>query len=65
LPDLPAAFLRAPIAHRGLHDRTRGVIENSRAAVAAAAEAGYGIEIDVQRAGCGEAMVFHDARCGA
>jgi glycerophosphoryl diester phosphodiesterase len=61
LPDLPAAFLRAPIAHRGLHDRTRGVIENSRAAVAAAAEAGYGIEIDVQRAGCGEAMVFHDA----
>lgn len=59
-PDLPAAFLGAPIAHRGLHDRARGVVENSRAAVAAAIEAGYGVEIDVQLAACGEAMVFHD-----
>lgn len=61
MPELPPAFLRAPLAHRGLHDRARGVIENSRAAVAAAADAGYGIEIDLQRAACGEAMVFHDA----
>jgi len=61
VPELPAGFLRVPLAHRGLHARARGVIENSRAAVAAAAEAGYGIEIDVQRAACGEAMVFHDA----
>ena len=35
-PDLPAAFLGAPIAHRGLHDRARGVVENSRAAAEAA-----------------------------
>jgi glycerophosphoryl diester phosphodiesterase len=60
LPELDPGFLRRPIAHRGLHDRPRGVIENSRAAVAAAASAGYGIEIDVQRAADGEAMVFHD-----
>jgi glycerophosphoryl diester phosphodiesterase len=60
-PDLPREFLRAPIAHRGLHDRAKGRIENSRASVRAAVEAGYGIEIDIQRAGCGEAMVFHDA----
>jgi glycerophosphoryl diester phosphodiesterase len=60
LADLPRDFLRLPLAHRGLHDRPRGVVENSRAACAAAVAAGYGIEIDVQRAGCGEAMVFHD-----
>ncbi|HVL21439.1 MAG TPA: glycerophosphodiester phosphodiesterase family protein, partial [Amaricoccus sp.] len=59
-PDLPPPFLRLPLAHRGLHDRARGVIENSRAAVRAAIAAGYGIEIDVQRAADGEAMVFHD-----
>lgn len=61
MPELSEEFLRRPIAHRGLHDRARGVIENSRAAVAAAVEAGYAIEFDIQRARCGEAMVFHDA----
>jgi glycerophosphoryl diester phosphodiesterase len=60
LADLDPRFLRLPIAHRGLHDRERGIVENSRAAVEAAAAAGYGIEIDLQRAACGEAMVFHD-----
>jgi glycerophosphoryl diester phosphodiesterase len=59
-PDLHPAFLVAPLAHRGLHDAAAGVIENSRAAVEAAVEAGYGIEIDIQRAADGEAMVFHD-----
>lgn len=59
---LSSEFLTAPIAHRGLHDRSQGRIENSRAAVRAAIAAGYGIEIDIQRAACGEAMVFHDAR---
>lgn len=60
-PDLPPDFITRPLAHRGLHDRAAGVIENSRAAVRAAIAGGYGIEIDVQVAGCGEAMVFHDA----
>ena len=59
-PDLPAAFLVRPIAHRGLHRRAAGVIENSRAAAEAAIAAGYGIELDVGRSADGEAMVFHD-----
>lgn len=59
-PELPAAFLGAPIAHRGLHDRAAGVIENSRAAAEAAIAAGYGIELDVQLTADGEAVVFHD-----
>jgi glycerophosphoryl diester phosphodiesterase len=59
-PPLPPAFLGPPIAHRGLHDRAAGAIENSRAAVRAAVEAGYGVEIDVQLSADGEAMVFHD-----
>jgi glycerophosphoryl diester phosphodiesterase len=60
LPDLPAPLLAAPLAHRGLHDRSRGVVENSRAAFEAAIHAGYGIEMDIQRSADGEAMVFHD-----
>lgn len=60
MPDLHPSFLRLPIAHRGLHDRARGLVENSRAAVAAAVKAGYGVEIDVQEPACGEPMVFHD-----
>lgn len=59
-PELPAVFLRAPIAHRGLHDRAAGIIENSRSAAEAAIAAGYGIELDVQASSDGEAMVFHD-----
>lgn len=59
-PALPAAFLGPPIAHRGFHDRARGIVENSRAAAAAAIAAGYGIELDLQRSADGEAMVFHD-----
>jgi glycerophosphoryl diester phosphodiesterase len=54
------AFLKAqPFAHRGLHGG--GIIENSRAAFAAAIAAGHGIELDVQGAAEGEAFVFHDA----
>ncbi|MEY4984456.1 MAG: hypothetical protein RIR62_2722 [Pseudomonadota bacterium] len=57
---LPPDFLRAPIAHRALHDRAAGRPENSRAAVRAAVAAGYGIEIDLQLSRDGVAMVFHD-----
>lgn len=49
-----------PIAHRGLHDRTRGVIENSLDAAEAAVAAGCSIECDVQLSRDGEAFVFHD-----
>ncbi|MGV8988097.1 MAG: glycerophosphodiester phosphodiesterase family protein [Cypionkella sp.] len=57
---LPAVFLRTPVAHRALHDRTRGRIENSGSAIRAARAAGYGIEIDLQLSADGVAMVFHD-----
>ena len=49
-----------PIAHRGLHDAARGVFENTAGAVRAAIAANYGIEVDVQVSGDGEAMVHHD-----
>src|SRR5687767_3344145 len=49
-----------PIAHRGLHDAARGVIENCASAFTAAIEAGYAIECDLQLSGDGEAVVFHD-----
>ncbi len=49
-----------PIAHRGLHDKAKGVIENSESAFAAALRLGYPIECDLRIDGDGEAMVFHD-----
>lgn len=49
-----------PIAHRGLHDQSNGVVENSISAFEAAIKAGYAIELDVQKSGDGEALVFHD-----
>jgi glycerophosphoryl diester phosphodiesterase len=57
---LPESLKRLPIAHRGLHDRARGRIENAPAAIRAAVAAGYGIEIDLQLSQDGQAMVFHD-----
>jgi len=53
-----------PIAHRGLHDAARGLIENTAGAVRAAIAANYGIEVDVQVSRDGEAMVHHDAALG-
>ncbi|MFS4439461.1 glycerophosphodiester phosphodiesterase family protein [Paracoccaceae bacterium GXU_MW_L88] len=64
MPDLPQAFFARPLAHRGLHDRAQGRIENSPAAFAAAIDAGYGIELDLQLSADGEAMVFHDDELG-
>lgn len=57
---LPDSFLRLPIAHRALHDRAAGRIENSSAAIKAAVTAGYAIEIDLQLSSDGVPMVFHD-----
>ena len=37
-----------PIAHRGLHDRQAGVIENSRSAFDAAIAGRFAIECDLQ-----------------
>jgi glycerophosphoryl diester phosphodiesterase len=66
-PLSPEWITAKPYAHRGLHGTGRP--ENSRAAFAAAVEAGFGIELDVRASRCGTAFVFHDQAldrlCGA
>ena len=49
-----------PIAHRGLHDRAAGIIENSPSAFEAAIAGGYAIECDVQLSSDGVPFIFHD-----
>ena len=49
-----------PIAHRGLHSKQSGLVENTPAAAAAAVAKNYAIECDIQRTKDGEAVVFHD-----
>lgn len=67
-PDVSALTGRL-YAHRGLHDGSLGVPENSAAAFRRAVEAGYGIELDVQRTADNQLVVHHDANtrrvCGA
>jgi len=59
------AWLTArPIDHRGLHDASAGVIENTASAFSAAIAGGYGIETDLQISADGEAMVHHDDALG-
>lgn len=57
---LRAPFFGANCAHRGLHSRDKAVPENSLEAFRLAAEAGYGIELDVQLSKDGQVVVFHD-----
>jgi glycerophosphoryl diester phosphodiesterase len=57
---LPPGLMSRPIAHRALHDRAAGRVENSPAAIQAAIDHGYAIEIDLQLSSDGVAMVFHD-----
>ena len=60
LVNAPAWLVARPIAHRGLHDEAKGVIENTLAAAEAAIAGGFAIECDVQSSSDGEAFVFHD-----
>lgn len=57
---LKQPFKYRNIAHRGLHLKDKSVPENSLAAFKRAAEAGYGIELDVQLSKDGYVVVFHD-----
>src|SRR6185437_792268 len=54
-------WLQRPIAHRGLHDAAKGIVENSVSSVRAAMGAGYAIEVDLQCAAGHVPVVFHDA----
>ena len=53
-----------PIAHRGLHDAARGIIENMPGAVQATIAGNFSIEVDIQLTADGEAMVHHDDALG-
>ncbi len=56
-----APFEKRYFAHRGLYDPEAGVPENSLAAFRAAAEHGYGVELDVRLTRDGAAVISHDA----
>ena len=53
-----------PVAHRGLHDISRGIVENMPRAVQAAVAGNFSIEVDIQLSADGEAMVHHDHALG-
>ncbi len=53
-------WLKRPIAHRGLHDEAKGIVENSASAIEAAIAKGYAVEVDLQCAADGKPIVFHD-----
>jgi glycerophosphoryl diester phosphodiesterase len=53
-----------PVAHRGLHDAARGIVENMPAAARAAIDGNFTIECDIQLTADGEAMVHHDNALG-
>src|SRR5438045_7604539 len=55
---------RRPIAHRGLHDAERGIIENMPGAIQAAVAGNFSVEVDLQLTADGEAVVHHDDRLG-
>lgn len=62
---MPLDWLTArPVAHRGLHDASHGMIENMPSAVKAAVEGRFAIEVDLQLTADGEAMVHHDDALG-
>lgn len=55
-----APFSGLMAAHRGLYEKDQSVPENSLEAFRRAAEAGYGVELDVQLSKDGAVVVFHD-----
>ncbi|WFU37983.1 glycerophosphodiester phosphodiesterase [Bradyrhizobium sp. CB82] len=60
----PEWLTARPVAHRGLHDISRGVVENMPGAVQAAIAGNFAIEVDIQLTADGEAMVHHDHALG-
>ncbi|HLJ01238.1 MAG TPA: glycerophosphodiester phosphodiesterase family protein, partial [Bradyrhizobium sp.] len=60
----PPWLTARPVAHRGLHERARGLIENMPGAALAAIEGNFAIECDIQLTADGEAMVHHDDALG-
>ena len=63
-PQLPRAdfspFAKYDYAHRGLHDKDKGVPENSLVAFELAVRGGFGMEVDLQLTQDGQVVVHHD-----
>lgn len=64
-PARPSRAMRAGLrgqkyAHRGIYDNAGAAPENSMPAFAAAADKGYGIELDIRLTRDGRVVVFHD-----
>jgi len=59
-----ASLFKDPIAHRGLHDKSQGRVENCESAFQAAIEAGFAIECDVRLSADNQVVVFHDDTLG-
>ena len=59
-PNAPDWLTARPIAHRGLHDASKGVVENSLGALRAAMAKGYAVECDLRLSRDGKVFVFHD-----
>jgi glycerophosphoryl diester phosphodiesterase len=60
----PPWLTARPVAHRGLHDISRGIVENMPGAVRAAIAGNFAVEVDIQLTADGEAMVHHDDALG-
>jgi glycerophosphoryl diester phosphodiesterase len=60
----PKWLTARPVAHRGLHDASRGIIENMPGAARAAVSGNFAIECDIRLSADGEAMVYHDDELG-
>jgi glycerophosphoryl diester phosphodiesterase len=59
-PEAPGWLTARPVAHRGLHDSSRGVVENSLGAARAAFARNYAMECDLHLSRDGKVFVFHD-----
>ena len=63
-PSLNRAAMRPwrgrQLAHRGLHDAEKGIVENTLQAFEAARDRGFGMELDIQFSSDMQVVVFHD-----
>ena len=59
-PSAAIPFPLSPVAHRGLHRPSRGIVENTPSSVEAAIARGYAIEVDLQSALADHPVVYHD-----
>lgn len=62
LATVRAVVAGRPVAHRGLHDIDKGIVENTLSAARAAVAGGYAIEVDIQLTADDAIVVYHDDR---